>query len=95
MTSVRFCVSLNARCDFLPHNRSCTSRSNSVAHSWVPSFQHDADAVACDAELSSMLKSAAYAAVRPLSGDEPDDLPVLMSGAGHDAMAMSHLTKVL
>ncbi|XP_042023774.1 allantoate deiminase 2-like [Salvia splendens] len=56
--------------------------------------KHDADAVACDAELSSMLKSAAYAAVRPLGGDEPDNLPVLMSGAGHDAMAMSHLTKV-
>lgn len=51
--------------------------------------------MACDAELSLKLKSAAYAAVRPLSGDDPDDMPVLMSGAGHDAMAMSHLTKVL
>ena len=57
-------------------------------------FQHDADAVACDAELSSKLRSAAYAAVGPLS-DESFDMPVLMSGAGHDAMAMSHLTKVL
>ncbi|XP_057812029.1 allantoate deiminase 2 [Salvia miltiorrhiza] len=56
--------------------------------------KHDADAVACDADLSSKLKSAAYAAVRRLSGDDPDDMPVLMSGAGHDAMAMSHLTKV-
>lgn len=26
--------------------------------------------------------------------DIEDDVPVLMSGAGHDAMAMSHLTKV-
>lgn len=52
--------------------------------------------MACDPELSSKLKSAAYAAVRPLSsgGDDPNNMPVLMSGAGHDAMAMSHLTKV-
>lgn len=50
--------------------------------------------MACDADLSSKLKSAAYAAVRLLSGDDPDVMPVLMSGAGHDAMAMSHLTKV-
>ena len=40
----------------------------------------------CDSELSSQLKSAA--------GDIQDETPALMSGAGHDAMAMSHLTKV-
>lgn len=27
-------------------------------------------------------------------GEIQDEVPVLMSGAGHDAMAMSHLTKV-
>ncbi|KAH6769906.1 allantoate amidohydrolase [Perilla frutescens var. hirtella] len=51
-------------------------------------------AVACDLELSSMLKSATYAAVKSLSGDQPDDMLVLMSKAGYDAMVMSHLTKV-
>ncbi|KAL6546201.1 alpha-amylase 2 [Orobanche minor] len=56
--------------------------------------KHDANAVVCDPELSSKLKSAAYAALRWLSGDDPDNVPVLMSGAGHDAMAMSHLTKI-
>ncbi|KAI3455792.1 hypothetical protein Pfo_012455 [Paulownia fortunei] len=56
--------------------------------------KHDANAVVCDPELSSKLKSAAYAALKRLSGEDPDDVPILMSGAGHDAMAMSHLTKV-
>lgn len=73
------------------------SRSNFVAHLEFGSFQHDANAVACHPELSSKLKSAAYAAVRPLSSGndgDPNGMPVLMSGAGHDAMAMSHLTKV-
>jgi hypothetical protein len=27
--------------------------------------------------------------------NQPDEVPILMSGAGHDAMAMSRLTKVL
>lgn len=62
-------------------------------HCYV-SFQHDANAVICDEELSSQLKSAAYAALKRMAGDIQDDVPVLMSGAGHDAMAMSHLTKV-
>lgn len=56
--------------------------------------KHDANAVICDQGLSSELKSAGYAALKRLTGDNPDDVPVLMSGAGHDAMAMSHLTKV-
>ncbi|GFQ00858.1 allantoate deiminase [Phtheirospermum japonicum] len=56
--------------------------------------KHDANAVVCDPDLSSKLNSAAYAAVKRLSGENPDNVPVLMSGAGHDAMAMSHLTKV-
>lgn len=56
--------------------------------------KHDADAVSCDGELNSKLKSAAYTAVKRMAGEDIGDVPVLMSGAGHDAMAMSHLTKV-
>ncbi|CAN1327849.1 Allantoate deiminase 1, partial [Linum perenne] len=56
--------------------------------------QHDANAALCDLELSSQLKVAANAAVERMTGEVQDDVPVLMSGAGHDAMAMAHLTKV-
>lgn len=56
--------------------------------------KHDANAVHCDSELSLQLKQAADSALRRKSGNVQGDLPVLMSGAGHDAMAMSHLTKV-
>ncbi|EXB66978.1 Allantoate deiminase [Morus notabilis] len=56
--------------------------------------KHDANAVICDSELSSQLKSAAFAAVKRMRGEIHTELPVLMSGAGHDAMAISHLTKV-
>lgn len=56
--------------------------------------QHDAGAVICDPELSSQLKSAAYSALKKMEGDIQDEVPTLMSGAGHDAMAMSRLTKV-
>lgn len=56
--------------------------------------KHDAGAVACDPELSSQLKSAAYSAVKRMTGESQEDIPVLMSGAGHDAMAMSHITRV-
>lgn len=56
--------------------------------------KHDANAVTCDTDVSSQLKSAAYSAIKKMSGEFVDDVPVLMSGAGHDAMAMSHLTKV-
>ncbi|KAL1834465.1 hypothetical protein ACET3Z_004116 [Daucus carota] len=56
--------------------------------------KHDANAVICDTGLSTQLKSAAYAAVKKMAGEDIGDVPVLMSGAGHDAMAMSHLTKV-
>lgn len=56
--------------------------------------QHDAGAVICDPELSSQLKSAAYSALKRMEGDIQDEVPTLMSGAGHDAMAISHLTKV-
>lgn len=56
--------------------------------------QHDAGAVICDSELSSQLKSAAYSALKRMDGDIQDEVPTIMSGAGHDAMAMSHLTKV-
>ena len=48
----------------------------------------------CDSELSSQLKSTAYSALRKMAGDIQDETPTLMSGAGHDAIAMSHLTKV-
>ncbi|EOX96850.1 PREDICTED: allantoate deiminase [Theobroma cacao] len=56
--------------------------------------KHDANAVICDPELSSQLKSASYTALNKMMGEIQDEVPVLMSGAGHDAMAMSHLTKV-
>ncbi|GAV69227.1 Peptidase_M20 domain-containing protein/M20_dimer domain-containing protein [Cephalotus follicularis] len=56
--------------------------------------KHDANAVMCDAELSSQLKSAAYTALKRMAGEIQDEVPVLMSGAGHDAMAISHLTKI-
>ncbi|GFZ06753.1 allantoate amidohydrolase [Actinidia rufa] len=56
--------------------------------------KHDANAVACDTELSSQLESATYTTMKRMAGEVLDDVPVLMSGAGHDAMAMSHLTKV-
>ncbi|XVE94299.1 hypothetical protein REPUB_Repub01dG0269100 [Reevesia pubescens] len=56
--------------------------------------KHDANAVICDPELSSQLRSAAYTALNRMIGEIRDEVPVLMSGAGHDAMAMSHLTKV-
>ncbi|KAF7842937.1 allantoate deiminase 2 isoform X1 [Senna tora] len=56
--------------------------------------KHDAGAVICDSELSAQLKSAAYSALKKMEGDIQDEVPTLMSGAGHDAMAMSRLTKV-
>ena len=57
--------------------------------------QHDAGAVLCDSELSSKLRSAAYSALKRMVNDIQDEVPTLMSGAGHDAMTMSHLTKVI
>ncbi|GMI73325.1 allantoate amidohydrolase [Hibiscus trionum] len=56
--------------------------------------KHDANAVICDRELSARLQSAAYTAVHRMTGEIQEEVPVLMSGAGHDAMAISHLTKV-
>ncbi|KAK2635011.1 hypothetical protein Ddye_029803 [Dipteronia dyeriana] len=56
--------------------------------------KHDANAVMCDSELSSQLKSAAYGALKMMTRESKHEVPVMMSGAGHDAMAMSHLTKV-
>ncbi|XP_047337730.1 allantoate deiminase 2 [Impatiens glandulifera] len=56
--------------------------------------KHDANAIACDDGLSAELKVAANAAMKKIAGDIIDEVPVLMSGAGHDAMAIAHLTKV-
>ncbi|XP_038876942.1 allantoate deiminase 2 isoform X1 [Benincasa hispida] len=56
--------------------------------------KHDANAIISDSELSSQLKSAASTALKKMVGEIQEEVPVLMSGAGHDAMAMSHLTKV-
>lgn len=58
-------------------------------------MQHDADAVMSDPQLSLQLKSAAQSALKKMTGEVQDEVPVLMSGAGHDAMAMAHLTKVI
>ncbi|KAK3432518.1 hypothetical protein EUGRSUZ_D00017 [Eucalyptus grandis] len=57
--------------------------------------KHDAGAVMCDDELRRQLKFAADSALKRMSDNQfLDEVPVLMSGAGHDAMAISHLTKV-
>ncbi|PRQ54583.1 putative allantoate deiminase [Rosa chinensis] len=56
--------------------------------------KHDANAVICDSELTSKLKLADYLGLKRMTGSVQDEVPVLMSGAGHDAMALSHLTKV-
>ncbi|GAY49050.1 hypothetical protein CUMW_116320 [Citrus unshiu] len=68
----------------------CEKRSVSC----IVERKHDANAVMCDADLSSQLKSASYAALKRMTGETQHEIPVIMSGAGHDAMAMSHLTKV-
>ncbi|XP_074275785.1 allantoate deiminase 2 [Silene latifolia] len=68
----------------------CDKRSVSC----VIERKHDANAVNCDSELSSQLNSAALSAFKKMVGDVEIDVPKLMSGAGHDAMAMAHLTKM-
>lgn len=91
---VQFLAQLRAR--FVTFISKCFSSVRSITGNllYYLSFQHDANAVLCDSELSKLLKSAAYSAVSRMTGEIQDDVPVLMSGAGHDAMAMSHLTKV-
>ncbi|XP_052158476.1 probable allantoate deiminase [Oryza glaberrima] len=64
--------------------------------------KHAAAATPCDAELTSQLERAtrstissmATAAALPGVRRAGGETPVLMSGAGHDAMAMARLTKV-
>ncbi|KAJ4799094.1 allantoate amidohydrolase [Rhynchospora pubera] len=56
--------------------------------------KHSAEATHCDKDLTSQLKHAADSAIRKLSTHDLGDMPVLMSGAGHDAMAMAKLTKI-
>lgn len=61
--------------------------------------QHSAAATHCDPELTSQLKRAARSTVSAMPGRTAaavagGETPVLMSGAGHDAMAMARLTKV-
>ncbi|KAJ4977287.1 hypothetical protein NE237_002393 [Protea cynaroides] len=68
----------------------CNKRSVSC----IIERKHDAGAVICDPGLGSELKSAAYSALKKIVGDVQDEVPVLMSGAGHDAMALAHLTEV-
>ncbi|KAL2900681.1 Allantoate deiminase 2 [Bienertia sinuspersici] len=68
----------------------CDKRSVSC----VIERKHDANAVKCDSELSSQLQLAALSAFRKVAGNVDVDVPILMSGAGHDAMAMAHLTKM-
>lgn len=70
----------------------------------VPGYlQHEANAVACAPKLSDMLNSAAVSTMKELppfrnniTGLEDGGMmaPTLVSGAGHDAMAMSLLTQV-
>lgn len=68
----------------------CDKRSVSC----VIEHKHDAKAVNCDTELSQLLKSAALLAFQKMAGNVQVEVPKLMSGAGHDAMAMAHLTKI-
>uniref|UniRef100_UPI003C2EDA48 probable allantoate deiminase isoform X2 n=1 Tax=Typha angustifolia TaxID=59011 RepID=UPI003C2EDA48 len=59
-------------------------------------LKHNAEGRHCDSELTSQLKDAAHSALRKLQADDyydAGDMPILMSGAGHDAMAMAQLTK--
>ncbi|KAL6603683.1 hypothetical protein ACP70R_044044 [Stipagrostis hirtigluma subsp. patula] len=59
---------------------------------------HSAPATHCDPELTAQLKHAARSTVSALPGRTEaavaGETPVLMSGAGHDAMAMARLTKI-
>uniref|UniRef100_A0A7C8ZXM5 allantoate deiminase n=1 Tax=Opuntia streptacantha TaxID=393608 RepID=A0A7C8ZXM5_OPUST len=68
----------------------CDKRSVSC----VIERKHDAKAVNCDKELSMQLKSAALLAFKKMAGNVEVEVPKLMSGAGHDAMAMAHLCKI-
>uniref|UniRef100_A0A453T0H0 allantoate deiminase n=1 Tax=Aegilops tauschii subsp. strangulata TaxID=200361 RepID=A0A453T0H0_AEGTS len=63
--------------------------------------KHSAAATPCDPELTAQLKRATRSAVSAMApgghghaGAESTATPVLMSGAGHDAMAMARLTRV-
>ncbi|KAF0904923.1 hypothetical protein E2562_038705 [Oryza meyeriana var. granulata] len=62
--------------------------------------KHAAAATPCDAELTSQLERATRSALLSMKAAPPGgrhtggETPVLMSGAGHDAMAMAKLTKV-
>lgn len=109
VTSVRFPVLLNTRYDWPSFGLQFPVLFNMVCLTFwffkfcvlylqsmtlLCSLQHDAGAVICDSDLSSQLKSAAYSALKKMEGDIQDEVPTLMSGAGHDAMAISHLTKV-
>jgi allantoate deiminase len=69
-------------------------------------LQHEAAAMSCGPGLSDRLQAAALAAMQELhpfqrsvsvvdeSRYDTISAPMLVSGAGHDAMAMSHLTQV-
>jgi allantoate deiminase len=69
-------------------------------------LQHEAAAMSCGPGLSDRLQAAALTAMQELhpfrrsvsmvdeSQYDTISAPMLVSGAGHDAMAMSHLTQV-
>uniref|UniRef100_A0A0C9S7V2 allantoate deiminase n=1 Tax=Wollemia nobilis TaxID=56998 RepID=A0A0C9S7V2_9CONI len=60
--------------------------------------KHDASAVECHRDMNFQLQNAARIAMQNLPllhmCKALDVVPTLMSGAGHDAMAISHITKV-
>lgn len=70
----------------------------------IPGFsQHEANAIGCAPGLSDRLNAAAFTAMRELPPfrnnftaleDGGFTAPTLVSGAGHDAMAMASLTQV-
>ncbi|KAK9838405.1 hypothetical protein WJX84_004812, partial [Apatococcus fuscideae] len=57
----------------------------------IRSQHDDVAAVPCDVEIAEQLAAAAAAAT---PGATPSDVPRLVSGAGHDAMAMADITKM-
>lgn len=72
----------------------------SLARQVLPSIEikHEAGAVHCDSDVQERLRHATKQALQklPSSGFHADGqlIPTLVSGAGHDALMMAHMTKV-
>ncbi|KAJ7513462.1 hypothetical protein O6H91_23G000700 [Diphasiastrum complanatum] len=97
---VVFTVDIRSRDDYLREETVLKIESNihNVARARALSYnierKHEAKAVKCDSELTHRLKAAAKSGISKFLDSEVSDIPLLTSGAGHDAMAMARLTKV-